>query len=368
VTVCTNGEKYEGEYSNGLRVGFGIHFWSSGDCYIGQWESDRMEGHGLHMCNNGTWYLGRFLGGLKHGHGVFEWAHGDTYRGQFQDGHMAGYGVMRFTDGGVYEGQWLEGAEHGEGTFTHPVEGTQTGHWREGLPYGTCTQTLGNGDSYKGHVNKGVRDGEGVYTWAQDESEEKHHTKVEGTFKRDMISGNANFKDWEEGVEYNGHWRENLPDGEGKFSQKMNNTDASFDYEGGWSRGHRHGQGTATWPNGTKYAGEWHQDLRHGSGLVEWTSGNTFRGKFDADERHGVGVFKLKNGQVHNDRYVRGMHRERDDIAVETAQVPQSAETTVPPQSAGAASFAESGEFERPSAEAMEPPLTPTDGDGEMAL
>jgi len=363
VTVCTNGEKYEGEYENGLRVGFGINFWSSGDYYIGQWDSDRMEGNGLYFHQKGSWYLGKFSNGLKHGYGVFQWHHGDVYRGQFEDGYRAGYGAMTFTDGGVYEGQWIDGHEHGQGTFTHPTEGSLSGQWSEGLPSGLCEQHLGNGDLYKGNVNKGVREGEGVYTWAQGDEENpvRIPTKVEGTFKRDLISGKGTFNDPEEGIEYEGSWREHLPDGEGRVSQTMNkSTDASFDYEGGWSKGKRHGHGAATWPNGTKHTGDWHEDLRQGDATVMWETGNAYRGKFDVDERHGLGTFQLHTGEIHHDRYVRGVLQERDDREVLATLVPQSAETTLPPWSAGVQSLAESGEFEKA---AVEPPFTPTDGD-----
>lgn len=41
-----NGDKYEGNWRNGMRYGEGIYFYYNGDKYQGFWIDDRKEGKG----------------------------------------------------------------------------------------------------------------------------------------------------------------------------------------------------------------------------------------------------------------------------------------------------------------------------------
>ena len=42
----SNGGRYEGEYKDGVRCGYGINYYSDGKRYEGEWKDDKWEGHG----------------------------------------------------------------------------------------------------------------------------------------------------------------------------------------------------------------------------------------------------------------------------------------------------------------------------------
>jgi hypothetical protein len=47
----------------------------------------------------------------------------------------------------------------------------------------------------------------------------------------------------------------------------------TYAYDGVWSRGEMHGEGTFTWPNGYCYHGPWFRGRRHGNGKILNTQG-----------------------------------------------------------------------------------------------
>ena len=49
------------------------------------------------------------------------------------------------------------------------------------------------------------------------------------------------------------------------FQGRLNKSDGFF-YEGGWLRGRKHGQGLVIYPNGDCFEGYWRKDLRDGEG------------------------------------------------------------------------------------------------------
>ena len=68
-------------------------------------------------------------------------------------------------------------------------------------------------------------------------------------------------------------------------------------YEGKTKFGNqRHGQGTYTWANGTKYVGKWRFDLMDGEGKMTWPNGAYYRGDWKEGKKHGYGTFKWPNG------------------------------------------------------------------------
>ena len=50
-----NGNRYEGEWKNGLREGKGIYYFNDGDRYEGDFKNDKREGKGIFYYNNGQW-------------------------------------------------------------------------------------------------------------------------------------------------------------------------------------------------------------------------------------------------------------------------------------------------------------------------
>ena len=52
--------------------------------------------------------------------------------------------------------------------------------------------------------------------------------------------------------------------------------------------GLRHGVGSCTWPDGSKYEGDWSNGLRHGNGKYIH-EGETYIGQWQLDLKHGRG-------------------------------------------------------------------------------
>lgn len=61
----STGEIYDGEWSKGMRHGYGV--WKRlnkdpnkeyNDTYIGEWRKGKAEGHGVHTWSNGDRYEG----------------------------------------------------------------------------------------------------------------------------------------------------------------------------------------------------------------------------------------------------------------------------------------------------------------------
>ena len=65
--------------------------------------------------NNGDKYIGEFKDGLPHGEGEYIWSHGKKYVGQFTEGQITGKGVMTYLEnhselaGDRWEGLFKDG-------------------------------------------------------------------------------------------------------------------------------------------------------------------------------------------------------------------------------------------------------------------
>ncbi|MCB1820616.1 MAG: PEGA domain-containing protein, partial [Candidatus Competibacteraceae bacterium] len=101
------GEKYEGEWRNGVINGQGTYYYRSGNRYDGQWRNGRKNGQGVYL------YAGR----------------GDRYEGQFANDQPNGQGTYYYSNGDRYEGEWRNGRKHGQGVL---YEGGRkiVGEWR----------------------------------------------------------------------------------------------------------------------------------------------------------------------------------------------------------------------------------------------
>ncbi len=62
--------RYEGQYRNGKREGFGTFFMTNGDKYEGEFQNDRYNGKGIYYWSNGNIYIGRFKDDKKEGLGM----------------------------------------------------------------------------------------------------------------------------------------------------------------------------------------------------------------------------------------------------------------------------------------------------------
>lgn len=75
------------------------------------------------MGSNIDRFDGEFKNDKKSGYGIYTWQSDNEYRGNYFDDLRHGYGEMYWTDGSYYKGQWDKGIQSGEGTLFVPGEG-----------------------------------------------------------------------------------------------------------------------------------------------------------------------------------------------------------------------------------------------------
>lgn len=177
---------YVGEIKHNLRDGYGTYTYENSFFrFEGEWKEGLKNGFGKFKMRDGSYYEGEFNEGEINGTGTRYWSHNqNVYEGQFDQGEMNGMGVMKFGNGDQYEGQWADNKMQGEGTFKYA-----------------------NGDVYKGTFYKHKRHGEGG--WNSNEGE-----KYTGGWINNMKHGNGKFH-FKDGSIYEGQWKADLMNGEG---------------------------------------------------------------------------------------------------------------------------------------------------------
>ena len=77
--------------------------------YVGEVKNGE-HGHGTYYYGNGNKYVGQWKDGVQHGKGTYTYLDGSKYVGEWKDGKMHGQGTLSYPDnGGEYIGQWKNG-------------------------------------------------------------------------------------------------------------------------------------------------------------------------------------------------------------------------------------------------------------------
>ena len=72
-------------------------------------------------------------------------------------------------------------------------------------------------------------------------------------------------------------------------------------YRGEFLGGHREGEGTYTFADGSQYTGEWSKGRYHGVGQCTWKDGRVYKGEWKEGKAHGFGVEKRSNGTIRHE-------------------------------------------------------------------
>ena len=177
------GHVYCGPTLNGEKVGAAVLDFANGDKYIGGFQNDTMEGHGVYEFAGHGQYAGQVRGGRTaisriclpsplagpsrfhstaelslrgvgrdaargysytdekqtatqwadgayHGAGVWSLPKGPSFRGGHAAGARHGWGVAVEASGAVYEGQWVDGHRQGLGSQRCEDGSTYVGEFR----------------------------------------------------------------------------------------------------------------------------------------------------------------------------------------------------------------------------------------------
>lgn len=167
LSICRNGDWYEGSYRNDKKDGIGVYIFHTGDKFQGRFKRDEMSGYGVYLFNSAGRYEGRWQHGSYNGFGFEVWARGSTYRGAYKEGMRSGYGACRYFQGDLFEGSWLEGKRHGLGMQQCSDDSQYIGTYENGERAGIGTYIFANGDRYAGEYAADVPEGNGVYLHAK---------------------------------------------------------------------------------------------------------------------------------------------------------------------------------------------------------
>jgi len=82
--------KYFGDFIFDGRTGrgMGAYEWPDGQKYKGEFRNGLMDGSGSYTFSDGTGYVGEFKDDKMHGQGTMTWTDGKQYVGQFKDGEI----------------------------------------------------------------------------------------------------------------------------------------------------------------------------------------------------------------------------------------------------------------------------------------
>jgi hypothetical protein len=104
--TLANGEKYEGEFADGMGNGEGEYFFPDGSMYEGEWKDFKYHGRGTMTFADGSKYEGEFRNGKRDGYGKMSFADGEIYVGHWTNDIKQGYGILITADGEKYQGIW----------------------------------------------------------------------------------------------------------------------------------------------------------------------------------------------------------------------------------------------------------------------
>lgn len=288
VMKWTNGERYEGHFTNGMRNGYGIYTWPSGAAYAGQWMNDKRHGEGIvynpdgsyGTCqykddtqvggfgswtyNNGDKYFGNLTADYqRNGYGIYKFTDGRKYEGAHTDGVFTGLGKMQWANGDSYVGEWSDNTMHGYGIYRFANGQMQAGNWNYGK--------LKTGQSY-GYAKPGDK--------KMDRSGELFRAIDFATadcITGDCLNGKGS-KRYSSGIVYEGEFKDALEDGYGIY----------------------------TYPNGAKQAGYFIQGTPAGVFKITYPDGSFMIGENKGGKMDGNGIYVTTSGNVVMEYYSNG--------------------------------------------------------------
>jgi hypothetical protein len=90
----------------GKRCGKGIYTFSNGDRYEGEFSENEFSGEGIYYFADESVYEGEFRNSDFNGFGKYSTADGYVYIGEHKDNRSHGYGKYYFGDSLIREGMW----------------------------------------------------------------------------------------------------------------------------------------------------------------------------------------------------------------------------------------------------------------------
>ncbi|CUG82974.1 Hypothetical protein, putative, partial [Bodo saltans] len=102
------------------------------------------------------------ISGLRHGWGLLQYNSGNSYEGTWHQGAHHGDGIKRYRNGDVYCGTWEAGKRVGKGEYSHVQGDVYVGEYANDVCHGRGRFVTHKGDSYEGEWKLGKKTGHGV--------------------------------------------------------------------------------------------------------------------------------------------------------------------------------------------------------------
>ncbi len=257
---------YVGEVSNGLPNGQGTFTWLDGAKYVGEFKDGKANGQGTFTFPDGGKYVGEFKDDKYHGQGTFTWLDGGKYVGEWGNGGWNGHGTLTSSASEKYVGEFKNGNYHGQGTFTSADGQVLSGLWKDGK-----------------FVSENQSPSKTVTLYISKDKWENYLKSIPSNWTTNRIL--------ESDIVYVGEVSNGLPNGQGTVTWPDGTK-----HVGAWKDGFANGQGTLTWPSGDKYVGEFKDNKYHGQGTFSSPDGLKYVGEFKDDKKHGQGTFTSPDG------------------------------------------------------------------------
>jgi hypothetical protein len=152
--VYSTGQKFSGEFKDGMRHGKGVFLLPGGRKLVGVWEDNEIR-EGTYTDFDGTTYTGQWQFRERNGQGTMTWPDGRKYVGEFKSGQRHGKGTMVYPDGRTYVGDFQWGERTGSGTMTYPDGRKYIGEFKDGERTGQGTLIMPDGKKLVGEFKNG---------------------------------------------------------------------------------------------------------------------------------------------------------------------------------------------------------------------
>ncbi|TGM46328.1 hypothetical protein [Leptospira vanthielii] len=107
--IYDNGDRFDGEFFEDIKHGYGIYYYSNGDVFEGEYQFGYKEGPGVYRYANGDKYIGLYSKGKRQGLGKYLYCDGLILDGYWENNHLQGNAKIVNAKGSlVLEGTWKD--------------------------------------------------------------------------------------------------------------------------------------------------------------------------------------------------------------------------------------------------------------------
>lgn len=217
-------------------------------------------GTGTYKFTNGDQYEGQWTNGKPHGSGSYTFISKERYQGQFQNGKFEGQGTMFYPNGGYYSGGWQANKKHGAGVLVGADKKVNRGTWNMGQLETTTTATAATPTTpTTGNNSKPTKTKPTTTTPAKPTPTTPTTTSAEKPKSKSEVNGLRNCN------------KTFCTNGQGYFDYP----DGSR-WIGEFKDGYPAGKGICYYSNGDRYEGKWASNAPNGEGIMYFASGRVY--------------------------------------------------------------------------------------------